>query len=118
MKWRPMEKMLKSKFLTLALIVAISYLGVSIIIEPKQKTLEPEKKPTVEERINKLTNIEELEKKAKKEGDYFLEKYYRLENQFFILLSLHYGGKTPESEVREKANYLIRKKNFLEAKIN
>lgn len=113
-----MGKMLKSKLLTLALIVTISYLGVNIITKSKKEASQLEREPTIEERINKLTDIEELEEKSKKEGGYFLEKYYRLENQFFILLNLYYGDKISKEKVKERANYLIEKKKFLELKIN
>lgn len=110
---------MNSKYLTLALVILIGFLSFGLISKGQEKPeVKPEKEPTVEERINKLTNIENLEEKAKREGDYFLNKYYRLENQFFTLLNLYYGGETPEEEVRSRANYLIKEKQFLESKIN
>lgn len=110
---------MNSKYLTLALIILIGFLSFSLISrwreEPEPKV---KKEPTIEERINKLTDIEDLEPKAKRKDDYFLNKYYQLEDQFFVLLNLYYGGETPEEEVRKKANYLIQKKNFLEEHIS
>lgn len=112
-------KLMDSKYLTIVLVILIGFLSFRLVSGNQENSKpKPKEEPTVEERINKLTDIEDLEAKAKREGGYFLDKYYRLENQFFSLLNLYYGGETPEEEVRSRANYLIKEKEFLEEHIS
>jgi hypothetical protein len=114
MKLEKLTTISKSGFLLLALVIVLSFSFLTL--REEEIKLEKKEEATLEMLINELSKINKLEKEVKEEN-YFLKFYFRLENQFFIILDDYYKDDSNREKLKKKVDYLLVKKNFLEQKI-